>query len=190
MEITHFALTDEQTHANYFANMNPGDYTITLTLNPKMYSADIITQYRLALKEIVQSKVFMDKHHKEKKWTNDPDFDFMYLVPELTADYNIHFHGYFRCNPEKAHIFIDRFKALCYNNEVLGRQHKVSCVDDLYKLIIHDIPHPKTATTQESLEQYRWKGKINEYALKEIDLRTSKCNNAHKLFITKFKQIV
>jgi len=187
MEITHFPLQDEQTHANYFSTMNIGDYSVTFTLNPQMYSADIVTQYRKALHELTSSRVFMTKNPREKTWVPDPDFEFMYIVPELTSDFNIHFHGYFRCNPEKGHIFVDRFKTLCYNNQILGRQCKISYIDELDKIIKHGIPLPRTVITQDMLEAYNWTGTIREYALKEIDRRTSKCNGSNKLYITKFK---
>lgn len=187
METTHYPLVDEQTHANYFANMNPGDYSVTFTMNPQMLSADIVTQYRKALHEITSSHIFMTRNHREKIWIPDPDFDFMYIVPELTADFNIHFHGYFRCNPESGHIFVDRFKKLCYNNPVLGRQMKVSYIDELEKVITHQIPLPRKPLTQDDLEAYIWRGTISEYALKEIRQRTSKCNGSNKLYITKFK---
>jgi len=185
MNIQHYPLADESIQERYSSDMRLGDYSLTFTLNPKMYSADIVTQYRKGLNEFIKSKVLFEKRRGKKKieidaYTVHPDFEEMWLVPELTADYNIHFHGYFRCNPEMAHYFKDSFKSLCYNNDVLGRQWEFHEITTLDKELTHYLPGIKDPV--DSIVYCT----IKDYAFKEIDKRTKKCRGSEKLYISYF----
>lgn len=130
MDITVYKLDDEVIR-NYYVNSIDSDCrSLTFTLNPKMYQADILTQYRKAIHEIKMSKIF---YYKQKGVEMiHPDFEEMILIPELTpSGLNIHYHGYIRCNPEKYDYFYNEFKKLTYNNEVLGRQMMFKNIDNL-----------------------------------------------------------
>lgn len=124
-----FKLDDEKLKSYYKSNINSDSRSITFTLNPKMYNADILSQYRAAIHEIKASKLF---YYKQKgQITVHPDFEEMILVPELTETLNIHFHGYFKCNPEKAQYFYNEFRKFTYKNEVIGRQMMFKNIDNL-----------------------------------------------------------
>lgn len=103
--------------------------SITLTLNPVMYNADILTQYRTAIQELKKSKIFFFK--QKGQITVHPDFEEMIVIPELTDTLNIHFHGYFKCNPEKAQYFYNEFRKFTYKNEVFGRQMMFKNIDKM-----------------------------------------------------------
>lgn len=131
MEIQVYSLNDNNLKDYYIATLNNDDcYSITLTINPLLNNADILTQYRKAIMEIKSSKIF---YRKDKKLFDvHPDFEEMILVPELTPkNLNIHFHGYFKCNPEKAQYFQNEFRKMCYHSQVLGRQHMFKNIDNM-----------------------------------------------------------
>lgn len=132
MEIQIFTLNDNNIKDYYVSTLNNDDcYSITLTLNPSLNNADILTQYRQMIKEIKESKLFYYRDKKHKLFEVHPDFEEMIIVPELTNKLNIHFHGYFKCNPKMAPIFQNEFKKLCYNSKVLGRQHMFKNIDQM-----------------------------------------------------------
>lgn len=116
---------------NYYEENIDNDHcrSITFTLRPDMYKADILTQYRAAIGSIKKSKIFFEKIGK--KYNIHPDFEEMIIIPELTKELNVHFHGYFKCNPEKAQYFYNEFRKFCYNDEVIGRQMSFKNIDDL-----------------------------------------------------------
>lgn len=95
--------------------------------------------------------------------TVHPDFEEMILVPELTETLNIHFHGYFKCNPEKAQYFYNEFRKFTYNNEVFGRQMMFKNIDNLTEAL---------------------KG----YPFKDID-ELRKFPDSKKIYIYRFSQI-
>lgn len=125
-----YNLENKNIHDYYVSNIdNESCRSITFTLNPKMYSADILTQYRSAISELKKSKIFF---FKEKGQTIiHPDFEELIIVPELTNTLNIHFHGYFKCNPEKAQYFYNEFRKFTYYNEVFGRQMMFKNIDQM-----------------------------------------------------------
>lgn len=129
MNIQVFKLDDENIQKLYKDSITADCRSLTFTLNPVMYKADILTQYREAIKEIKGSKLF---YYKQKgQITVHPDFEEMIIVPELTDQLNIHFHGYVKCNPEKYDYFYNEFKKFTYNNKVMGRQMMFKNIDNL-----------------------------------------------------------
>jgi len=134
MDTKVYKLDDKTIREHYTKTINQGDTLVfTFTLNPKsehyLYQADILTQYRKAVWEFKTSKLFMFKQGKQL--VVHPAFTEMILVPELTAEMNIHFHGYFRCDPQYNKYFQNEVKKLTYNNKVLGRQHSFKLIDSL-----------------------------------------------------------
>lgn len=130
MEIEVFSLNDSNIKDYYIATLNADDcYSITFTLHPSLNNADILTQYRKAIQEIKDSKLFYYRDKRNKLFEVHPDFEEMIIVPELTTRLNIHFHGYFKCNSAKAELFQNEFKRLCFNSTVLGRQHTFKSID-------------------------------------------------------------
>lgn len=130
LAISIYSLGDSEIKEYYKETINQDDCrSITFTLNPILYSADILTQFRTAIQEIKKSKIFYEK--VGGKTLVHPDFYEMIIVPELTNTINIHFHGYFRCNPEKAQYFYNEFRKFVYNNSVFGRQMMFKQIDDL-----------------------------------------------------------
>lgn len=132
MEIQVFKLDDNNVKDYYVATINNEDcYSITFTLHPSLNNADILTQYRKAIKEIKDSKIFYYKDKKTKLFEIHPEFEEMIIVPELTKQLNIHFHGYFKCNPKFAQYFQNEFRKLCFHSTVLGRQHTFKNIDNM-----------------------------------------------------------
>jgi hypothetical protein len=130
MNIQVYKLDDQNIKNYYQQNVNMQDcYSLTLTLNPIMYSADILTQYRAALAELKTAGIFFWKHNRITDV--HPDFIEMIIVPELTKEMNIHFHGYFKCDPDKAKLFQNEFKKFTYSSKVFGRQHTFKQIDDM-----------------------------------------------------------
>lgn len=130
MDINCYSLDDNNIKDYYIANLNNADcYSITFTLHPSLNNADILTQYRKAIQEIKSSKIFYRKN--KKLFDVHPDFEEMIIVPELTQKLNIHFHGYFKCNPASAGLFQNEFKKLCFHSQILGRQHTFKNIDKM-----------------------------------------------------------
>lgn len=130
LEVKYYKLDDDIIKQYYQTQIDSTNCrSVTFTLNPKLYSADILTQYRTAIKDILTSNIFVSKIGKHKNI--HPDFEELILVPELTNTINIHFHGYFKCNPEKITYFYNEFKKYTYNNPVMGRQMMFKEIDSL-----------------------------------------------------------
>lgn len=130
MSVNVYRLQDPNVKDYYMQSIDMNNcLSVTLTLNPIMYSADILSQYREAIAELKQSKIFYYKTKNEYKI--HPDFEEFIIVPELTKEMNIHFHGYFKCNPEKNAYFQNEFKKFTYKNKVFGRQHTFKLIDNL-----------------------------------------------------------
>lgn len=133
MDITVYKLDDEIIKKYYMDSINSDSRSLTFILNPKMYNADILTQYRKAIQEIKSSKIF---YYKQKGVeTIHPDFEEMIIVPELTDRLNIHFHGYIKCNPDKYQYFYNEFRKFTYNNEIIGRQMMFKNIDNLIEAL-------------------------------------------------------
>lgn len=134
LEIKVYDINDQIIREYYEAHIDQNNcHSITLTLNPILYNADILTQYRAAIQELKKCKIFYYKH--KGIVSVHPDFEEFILVPELTETINIHFHGYFKCNPEKAQYFYNEFRKFTYKNEVFGRQMRFKQIDDLNEVI-------------------------------------------------------
>jgi hypothetical protein len=133
LEIVAYKLSDPMAKEYYVNNITQDCHSVTLTLNPVMYKADILSQYRAAIDELKKSKIF---YYKEKGVvTVHPDFEEFVIIPELTKELNIHFHGYFKCNPEKSQYFYNEFRKFCWKNSVFGRQMTFKQIDDFNETI-------------------------------------------------------
>lgn len=137
MNVEPFKLNDQQFDADYKNAVRTwtGEETtllsLTFTLNPRLNSADILSQYRAILKELRHSNIFYYRDKiKKGEFVVHKDFIKMFIVPELTKTLNIHLHGIFICVKGSENYFINEFRRLCWKNEVLGRQHTVKVVDN------------------------------------------------------------
>lgn len=147
MDIKLYKLGDQVFESSYKDNISQDDcISITLTLNPLMYSADILTQYREAIKELKSSHIFYEKYKQSGVTMTmvNPYFTELVLCPELTKDMNIHFHGYLKCDPQYNKYFQNEFKKFTYKNKVFGRQHSFKLIDDLTP-VLRSYPFKDTA---------------------------------------------
>lgn len=106
---------------------------LTLTLNPLLNKADILTQWRQMIHAIKTSGIWAYKINNKASWTVHPSFDKIYLVPELTSQVNIHLHGLLICHKSSVAYFQNEFRRMCWNNPILGRQHSFNVVNDTFK---------------------------------------------------------
>lgn len=102
-------------------------YSLTITLNPRLYNADILTQYREAVREI--KKLFYYRQGKSREIVWNPYIYKVYVSPELTKTNNIHFHGIVVCDPTQAHNIRDTIKGHTWKCDTLGRQHSFKQID-------------------------------------------------------------
>lgn len=106
---------------------------LTLTLNPLLNKADILTQWRQMIHAIKTSGIFAYKINKKATWTVHPSFEKLYLIPELTKTINIHLHGILICHKSAVPYFQNEFRRMCWNSPILGRQHSFNVVNDSFK---------------------------------------------------------
>lgn len=134
MNVTAHKLMDQQFDANYKQSVldwdteNTSLLSLTFTLNPINNKADILSQYRMLMREIKSSKLF---YYKDKLGINiHPDFVKMYIVPELTQQLVVHLHGIMIVIKGSENYFINEVRRLCWKNPILGRQHACKVVDN------------------------------------------------------------
>lgn len=132
---------------------------LTLTLNPLLNKADILSQYRQMIHAIKTSGIFAYKINRKETWTVHPCFDKLYLIPELTSTINIHLHGILICHKSAVAHFQNEFRRMCWNSPILGRQHSFNVVNDTVKD----------------------RARVAEYAFKDID-ELSKFPDSNKIY--------
>ena len=125
-----FSLNNLQAKASYINGFEAADcMSLTFSLNPLNYGADILSQFRMAITELKSSNIF---YVKDKLGTHfHTAFYGLWLVPELTSKINIHFHGYLKCDPQYFEYFRNQIRKLTWNNKVFGRQHTCKVIDNM-----------------------------------------------------------
>lgn len=171
LEIEAFHLKNTKFKESYMKECHDGHeiYHLTFTLNPALNNADILTQYRLAIKEIKSSNIFYYKNNKKDtyKFTIHPGFYRLMLVPELTKTINIHFHGILKIAGCEYKELIQNIKSLCWHSKILGRQFTINRVNDTFKD----------------------RSNVAEYAFKDIE-QLSKFPMSDKMYLYDFQKII
>lgn len=129
----HFVISplgDTQFKADSYNRLAADDcMSLTFSLNPLVYGADILTQFRMAVMEFKSSNIF---YVKDKLGLHfHPALYEVALTPELTSKINIHFHGYIKCDPAYFDYFRNQLRKLTWSSKVLGRQHTCKVIDQM-----------------------------------------------------------
>lgn len=134
MNVSAHKLMDQQFDTNYKQSVlnwdteNTSILSLTFTLNPVNNNADILSQYRMLIRELKMSKLF---YYKDKSGINiHPDFVKMYIVPELTSRLIVHLHGILIVTKGTENYWINEVRRLTWKNPILGRQHACHVVDN------------------------------------------------------------
>lgn len=159
-----YPLGDAQFKADSFNRISQDDcLSITFSLNPSIYSADILSQFRLAISEFKTSNVF---YVKDKLGTHfHPAFYELRLTPELTSKINIHFHGFLKCDPAYFAYFQNQIRKLTWKSKVLGRQHTCKVIDKMTDTL-KEYPFKDT----ETLKKFPDSKKMFSFVIKNLTI--------------------
>jgi hypothetical protein len=149
--------------------------SITFTLYKN--NDDILTQFRKASAEISDALFFWSERYAKKKvlWEArnevSPYFEELIIIPELTKEFNIHFHGFIKIdNHLNFPLFHNEVKKFCTYSKYIGSQFKLKHYDDLQQVL-------------------NYGGTCQGYPFKDLKEVLFKFPDSHKMWITHFKKL-
>lgn len=111
-------------HRNIVSNGSA--YSLTVTLNPYWNSFPVHEQYNKLSRELLLVLKELGPYYSD-----------MFITPEFTKDYNIHFHCYFKLGTEvEIETFHQNWKRLSCKSKTIGRDHKLKYIDEITETLL------------------------------------------------------
>lgn len=125
MNVKKYKLGDKKARDHHIDIINSDNsYSLTLTLNPYYNGLPVNEQYNKLRTDVM--RIMKDCSHYYRK---------MFITPEFTVDYNVHFHIYFTTNAD-IFTFEQNFKKNKMTSKVIGRMYKLKKIDEVTSILI------------------------------------------------------
>lgn len=108
-----------KTHRDIIISDN--SYSLTITLNPRFYCLPVNEQYNKSTREIRTIMDGLSHYYNE-----------MFITPEFTKDYNVHYHCYFTmpCDGDVM-VFEQNWKRLRNQTKTIGFNYRLKKIDEV-----------------------------------------------------------
>lgn len=121
MDVTKYTLGNSKAREAYNNIITSANaYSLTLTINPRYYCLPVNEQYNKSMREVKILMRNLSHYYNE-----------MFITPEFTKDYNIHYHIYFKMTCEDYVTFEQNFKKYRNQTKLLGYNYRLKKVDEV-----------------------------------------------------------
>lgn len=126
MNVKKYTLGNTKARESYSRIINDDNsYTLTLTLNPRFNCLPVNEQYNKSMREVRHIMEGLSHYYNE-----------MFVTPEFTKDYNIHYHAYFTMPCDGDYIvFEQNFKRLRNETKTIGYNYKLKKIDEVTEVL-------------------------------------------------------